>query len=157
MSHGITISSTAGGAIANNYYSSDVQFTPYAQWASMAINFQTYRVLAMRLRLGRVLINGFSQGPIAITPTRADFVPTTFVQACEFDGVVFDQSGDSTKPLEITVNGNVNPTSKLWTETTIAIAPQSQFGISIQGQSFTTSSASYSGGVEASVEVRGST
>ncbi len=137
------ISTSAGGVVALATLANAALISSAADFASLAALYTTYRCRAIRVELYPYFCAPFWNGAASITmppavavfPSFANTVPTTFQQALDCAGLKV-MSGYKGGVIETSYRGD--PDAHLWTGTGSAIGSNEQFLISCVGTASTS-------------------
>ncbi len=137
-----SVSTGAGGVIALQTLANAASVSATPDFSSMAVVYSTYRVKAMRVTLLPIMPNAVYNGAtfyyapsvVAVFPSCANTVPTTFQQALDVNGVKL-LSGFKGGVVMTSWLGD--PDAHLWTGTGSAIGSNEQFLISCIGTALT--------------------
>ncbi len=131
------ISTNVGGTIALQTLANAASVSSLPDFSSMATVYTTYRVKALRVDLYPTLkantTSVTAPAVVAVFPSFANTVPTTFQQALDSTGLKL-VSGYESATLMTSWKGD--PDAHLWTGTGSAIGSNEQYLISCIGTSF---------------------
>ncbi len=140
-----SVPTSAGGVIALQTLANAASVSATPDFSSMAVVYSTYRVKAMRVTLLPIMPNVVYNSTtatmytkpavVAVFPSCANTVPTTFQQALDVNGVKL-LSGYKGGVVMTSWIGD--PDAHLWTGTGSAIGSNEQFLISCIGTALTS-------------------